>query len=216
MSEEQVQEQSSTESQPLTQVDQDALKARILELKRLLDQEEERREKYKIEVVFDKRKTTRAAFPGSVIVLRSGSAMSGDGDEIVYPCPNKDTKCPGIIPPENISTLLDIAYCDVCGINHPREELSDFTFYRLEPAKWAYVLAREFYRCGCNASFYMKTAGEDLREHSRSELARPQRGDALRTARKSRGAVMYELYRIIQDISTGADLEKQLKALITA
>jgi hypothetical protein len=211
------QRHSSNWSEPLSPEEQEQLKQRVIRLKQLLDEEKERREKYKIEVVFDKRKTTRGAFPGSVMLLRSGSALSGEGDEPVYPCESPGLpRCPGLIPPENVSTFLEVAVCPVCGYNTPRDQLTDATFYRLDPEHWSYVLAREFHRCNCDASIYMKTAGVDLRTQSQLELARPQQGDALRTARKSRSAVMYERYRILQDISTGASLEKQLKALITA
>lgn len=192
------------------------LKERILSLKALLDEEKERREKYKIEVFFGNRKTTQVPFPGSVVIMRSGSAMSGDGDEIVYPCLAPGPRCPGLIPPENISPLLNYALCPHCNFKTKPDDLKDGSFYKVDAEKWAYVLAREFYRCNCDASIYMHTSEVDLRKQSGLELARPQHGDALRVARGSRKAVMYERYRILQDVSTGASLEKQLKALITA
>lgn len=217
MTDTQVQEQQPNNwTEPLSPEDQEMFKQRILALKAALDQSKDRQEKYKIEAVFDKRKTTRNSFPGSVIILRSGSALSGDGDELVYPCPAPGpVPCKGLIPPENVSTFLDVAVCPECQYNAPRKDLTDATFYWLEPQAWAHVLAREFYRTGCTASFYLKTAGVDLRKQSELELNRPQKGDALAAARRSRGAVIYEMYRVIQDISTGASLEKQLKALIT-
>lgn len=205
------------ENQPLSPDDVEALKQNILKLKERLDQEEERREKYKIEVVFSRKKTNRGPFGGSIILMRSRSAMNGDGDELMYPCPSlaDGPKCPGLIPPENVSTFLDVAVCPECGTNWPRKKLSDSTFYLVDAAQWAFILSREFHRCGCNASIYMKTSGMDLREQSRLELAKPQRGDALRDARLSRGYAMYQMYRILQDVSAGATLEKLLKAFIT-
>jgi len=169
--------------------------------------------KYKIEVLFEKRKTTRGAFPGAMTVWRSGSVLSGGGDEILYPCPGK---CKGYIGAENIAPMSRTAFCTECSNVWKQNDLMELRIFNLTPAKWAFVIAREFIRTGCRADVYMKLSGLDLRKSAVVEQAKERRGESLFEARDSREPVIYSLQDIIKDTNAGASIESRMRALITS
>lgn len=171
--------------------------------------------KYKIEVLFDRRKTTRGAFPGGMVVWRSGSVLSGGGDELLYPCP--DDHCSGYIGSESIAAISQTAYCRKCSRVWRQSDLREIRLFNFDPAKWAYVIAREFIRSECQADIYMKTAGsESLRKQAEVAQVREGGGENLFKARDARQPVMYSLKDIIKDASAGASIEARMRALITA
>jgi len=171
--------------------------------------------KYKVEVLFDRKKTTRGAFPGAMTVWRSGSVLSGGGDEILYPCP--DERCMGYIGGEHIAPISKTAYCVTCKRVWRQADLQEIRLFKLSPAKWAFVLAREFIRAECQADIYMKTSGdESIRKQTQAAQVREGGGEKLFKARDAREPVMYSLKDIIKDASAGASIEARMRALITA
>jgi hypothetical protein len=197
----------------LSAEEQKAITEKAEALRKLLGQKD--LAKFKIEVLFDRRKTTRGAFPGAMTVWRSGSVLSGGGDEILYPCPN--ARCRGYIGGEHIAPISQTAYCVTCESIWKQRDLQEIRMFKLDPAKWAYVLAREFIRAECQADIYMKTAGnESLKERTAQAQAREGGGEKLFAARDARQPVMYSLKDIIKDASAGASIEARMRALITA
>jgi hypothetical protein len=169
--------------------------------------------KFKIEVMFDKRKTSRGgAYPGGLVVWRSGSAMSGGGDDILYPCP--DDKCRGYIGAECLVPSTRTAFCKTCNRAWKQSELHEIRLFKLDADKWAFVLAREFLRTGCLADVYMKIVGSDIR-HRPAEETMPS-GEQLASTRGNRDYVMYTLKNIVQDVNAGSSIEARMKALLTA
>ncbi len=190
--------------------DQKALVEKATALQQLLG--DPKLAKYKIEVMFDKRKTTRNAFPGAMVVFESGSVLSGGGDEIVYPCP--DDHCSGYIGSKFIAPMSKSAFCLKCKRPWKQSDLREARFFNLDPSKWAFVIAREFIRTGCLADVYMKTMGsEDLRKRA---LIQKPGGENLAAARGDRNFVMYQLKNILQDVNAGSSIEARMRALITA
>ncbi len=203
----------------LTAEEAEDVEKRLKALSLVLDAEDEYQATFKIEVVFDKRKTNRGAFPGSVVLFRVGSGLAGEGDEVLYPCPSRDLTgqpCAGIIEPTAISAMLGLAICPKCQQKWKRDELKEVTAYYLPPEKWAHVIAREFFRLSCDADISMKIAERDLRQGSRMELAAQRGGEALYQARSSRRTITYRLVDIIKDVNAGAEVEKRIRAYITA
>jgi len=193
--------------------EQRAMRKKAEALRKLLG--ESKLAKYKIEVMFDNRKTTRGAFPGGVVIWRSGSVLSGGGDEILYPCP--DDLCTGLIGSENIAPISKSCYCDKCKRVWKQSDLKEIRLYYLDPAKWSLVLARTFLRLGCQADIYMKWAGDErIQDRARAEQARNRGGEELYAARRARKEpVMYELHKLIKDVNAGASIEARMRALIT-
>ena len=169
--------------------------------------------KFKVEVQFGLGRSAQAPFPGSIHIYRSGSTLSGGGDEIVYPCP--DDKCPGLIEPENLLPVL--ALCPECFTKWNRDtDLADGRFYRLTAQNWAFVIERTFRRVGMDADLYLKSHPEDIRSAALLEQARERRGEVYARVRAKRVPVMYPLDRIMKDVNAGADLSKRIYAFITA
>lgn len=194
----------------LSAADQKALVEKATALQQLLG--DPKLAKYKIEVLFDRRKTTRGPFPGAMVVFESGSVLSGGGDEIVYPCP--DDRCKGYISSKFIAPMSQSAFCVACKKPWRTKDLKEARFFVLDPSKWAFVIAREFVRTGCVADIYMKTAKvEDLRKRA---LIQKPGGENLAAARGDRDFVMYQLKNILTDVNAGSSIEARVRALITA
>lgn len=169
--------------------------------------------KYKIEVQFGKGRSIHAHFPGSLHCYRSGSALAGGGDEILYPCP--DNKCPGFMEPEHVT--IRFAVCPKCGRRWSRvSDLQEGKLFRLTHQKWAEVILTTFQRLGHNADIYLKSHPEDIRDKALVEQMRQRRGEEYLKTYKSRVYVMYPLDRIVKDAHAGKDLYKLFLAFITA
>jgi len=169
--------------------------------------------KYKIEVQFGKGRSMHAAFPGSLHCYRSGSALAGGGDEILYPCP--DDKCPGYIEPEHV--VPQFAFCPVCQRKWDRiKDMNEGRLFRLDHTKWAAVILKAFSRLGHNADIYLKSHPEDIRDKSLLEQMKQRKGEEYMKAYKQRVYVMYPLERIVKDAHAGKDLYKLFLALVTA
>jgi len=196
----------------LNEVERDALQRRVGALQKLL--ETGQLATYKIEVVFGHKKTNRGAFPGALVVFNSGSAMSGGGDDLLYPCP--DTRCNGYISHEYLAPQSKTAYCKVCKRVWKQSDLKELRMFILTPDKWASVLAREVIRACCLADVFMKTSQIDIRDAARTEMFGHRGGEEMYAARDSRGYVMYTFASIIKDVNAGGSLEARLKSMITA
>lgn len=169
---------------------------------------------HKIEVSFGKDRSTSGHFPGSIVIFRSGSAFDGGGDEPLFPCPNG--QCPGFIPPNLVSSMLQIAVCPRCRLQWKQSELYEMRLFRLTAQAWARVLSRYFIRLGSDADIYMKTHPLDIRVRTENERSRYRGGATIDAARAKRVRVIYSLHSIYKDLSNGADLEGRLRAFLVA
>jgi hypothetical protein len=153
-------------------------------------------------------------FRGSIVVFRSGSALHGGGDEVVYPC--VDPLCPGFIPTELIVTAVGKAGCPKCQRVWEQDRLREMFLAVLPAQKWAFVLSRFFVRLGHDADLYLKSAPIDIRKNTMAEKEKDHGGMKLAIARTRRQSVIYPLDRIYKDLSNGANLEQRFKAFVTA
>jgi len=169
---------------------------------------------HKIEVNFGRERSSSGHFPGSIIIFKSGSALSGGGDEPLFPCP--DDHCPGFIPPALVSSMLRIAVCPKCQRQWRQDELYEMRLFRLPAQLWANVVARYFIRLGSNADIYLKTHPADIRVKTREELERYRGGSTINAARAKRVSVIYSLHNIYKDLKHGADLESRLRAFLVS
>lgn len=197
----------------LSAEEQRNLKKRAQMLRKLLG--DKRLAEHKIEVLFNHDRTNRGlAYGGSVVVWRSGSVLSGGGDELLYPCPAP--KCNGYIGSEMIAAMSQTAYCVECKRVWKQRDLKEATYYSLDASRWAYVLAREFLRTQCKSDVYMKWGGgEKLRKRAMAEQSGQKGGEELFAARDARQPVMYSLPDIIKDVNAGSSIESRMRALIT-
>lgn len=169
---------------------------------------------YKIELNFEKGRSIHKPFAGSLVVWRSGSALSGGGDEIMYPCPNDN--CSGFIPPELISSMAQKAGCPKCQELWPQVSLMEMRLFRLPVQHWATVVVRYFIRLNSDADIYIKTHLLDIRSQTLKEQMKDRGGTELLAARQERIPVIYPLDRIFRDLANGADLEKRFRTFLEA
>jgi len=173
---------------------------------------------YKLEFHFGKGRTGNGNFPGLMHMFTSGSALSGGGDEPIYPCP--DDQCPGVIPQKLVGHFANRAVCPTCQRVWTAEMavVGETRVFVLPVYKWAKVAARYFVRLNHDAALYMKYYKEDLIRHTvaEQELGSRGGGDKLHVARTRRERVLYPLANIYKDLQAGADLESRFLAFFRA
>lgn len=201
-------------TRPLTAEELEVMEKKRQAIKTLLSQDTTLRAKFKIEIMCGSKRSTDKPFSGSIVIFRSGSALHGGGDEVVYPC--VDPLCPGFIPPELIMTAVGKAGCPKCQRVWDQDQLKEMFLAVLPAQKWAYVLSRFFIRLGHDADLYLKDAPVDIRKNTKMEQEKDHGGLKLAIARTRRQPVIYPLDRIYKDLSNGVDLEKCIRAFMAA
>lgn len=200
-------------------------------------EEMKERAKYKIEIHFGKDRSSllHKLSTGALLMWESGKRMHGGGDEKMYWCGYDD--CGKPLLAEHFGFMHVV--CRVCQkesfldpitkkqhVVYLRREGKDTRsvgrlpciagekFFKLSPSKIADLLVKTFEDLHRDADIYMKFHPLDMRyvglHESVEDLKR------LELARQRREPVIYPLRRIIQDISTGADLHGRFLAMITA
>lgn len=204
----------SAVTRPLTAEEREAVEKKRLAIKSLLTEDTTLRAKFKIEIMCGSDRSVEKPFRGSIVIFRSGTALHGGGDEVVYPC--VDPLCPGFIPPELIMSAVRKAGCPKCQKIWNQDQLKEMFLAILPAQKWAYVLSRFFIRLGHDADLYLKGAPIDIRKNTALEKEKDHGGVQLAVARTHRQPVIYPLDRIYKDLSNGADLEARFRSFVTA
>lgn len=219
---------------PLTQEEEAAVRTRINELRKLLE-DQSSRATFKIELRFMSKRSTWKPIPGLISFWKSGNKLHGGGDEKVFLCPGKkiDKKTGDVVDCDRILTddertisQLTIAgqevpngiVCPDCGKVWPLESLVGEKIYVLTPQNWATVLVRLFMLCRHDADVVLKYSPDDIRSITTKEQERQRGGELLTKARnwrKKRGTAIYRLANIIKDTSNGGDLYKRFFTFIT-
>lgn len=198
----------------ISEEEQSRIQKRMTALQELLGKDEVA--KYKIEVMFNqKRSSSGAPFPGVMVVWHNGSSMGGGGDELLYPCPNN--QCKGYIGTDNIAVQTQSAFCPECRMVWGQDKLSEIRAYNLPDQLWAEVIAAEFLRMGGHADIYLKVAGGKLRQGV-EDTADKEGGfvaEALYAGRKKE-AVLYTMRNIMKDVSSGSSVQSRVLALLRA
>ncbi len=190
-------------------------------LKKLLDDDEKARAKYKLEVHFGKARRVHgvAPTPGSLSFWANGAKFHGGGDEKLYLCHGKS------LQRSTSTALIHDAYnsgagavCPACGTIWRQDDLIGELMFNLPMRKWADVLYTYYRLCEYNCDIYLKFAPSDIRS---TALAQAQKAtwagtQALDNSRARRAKSLYPLRNIIKDISSGADLLGRFYAFLVA
>ena len=195
-----------------TKSDLETVSKKSKALKKLVDEDDEILALYKIEMHFEKRRTDRGAFPGILLVFKTG-VLSGGGDEILYPCP--DDACSGYIDFDHRSSATGQALCTACGNVWEESALTGIRGYKLSVDGWAEVVSKVFWDLGGRADIYLKTHWSDLRKAAIKETIMERRGEDLYEARK-KVVLRYALGAILKDTATGSSLESRIRGLLRA
>jgi hypothetical protein len=199
----------------LTEEELAILQKRMAAMDKLLA--EQKKAKYKIELMFSSRRSGREAYAGALSLWESGAKLHGGGDTKIYECPAKALKfsdCDGLIP--DASQGYGHLVCPKCQKVWKGSQVHGEVFARLTTANWALLIYKYFVRLGHNADIYVKLPKADIRRAAELEQARQLGGEKLSSARTRRDVYIYPLRHIITDTSAGADLITRFKALLSA
>jgi len=203
-------QQLAGKAKEATKADLETIGKRAAAMKSLVSQDTEVLAKHKIEVHFEKGRTTKDAFAGVLVVFQTG-VLSGGGDEILYPCP--DDSCFGYIAFDN-RTQTGETVCPKCNKVWMENQLSEIRGYKRDINGWAEVIAKTFRALDNHADIFLKTHFGDLRKAAIKETLRERRGDDLYDARK-RIVLRYALTAILKD-TVSSSLESRIKGLLRA
>jgi hypothetical protein len=183
--------------------------------------------KFKIEIHFNKNRTTAGPNTAAVSIFESGARLNGEGDELVYLCTERDKGlalgmpgvkdrpvirgyggCGGVIPGSNLRG--GVAMCPNCKSMISSEGLTSTLLVNLTTKKLAALVTDIFRKLNSDADIYIKYHPTDIRSVA---LNNP---NSLDKGRMSRGLTIYPIFNIIKDTSGGASVEGRFEALFSA
>lgn len=183
--------------------------------------------RYKIEIHFNKNRTTAGPNTCAVTVFESGCRLNGEGDELVYICAERDKGlalnaegvsdravirgydgCGGFIHGKNIRGGL--AFCNSCSSMINSESLTSTLLVHLTTERLAALVTDLYRKLESNADVYVKYHPTDIR----AQLLEDAHG--LDKGRMLRGLTIYPLANIVKDTMGGASVENRFKALFSA
>ena len=179
--------------------------------------EENKKAKYKIEVMFRHSRRSTGLIDGILSIWESGTKLSGEGDAKVYFCPSKTLRkgtCEAILP--DVSNGFGHLVCPNCGMRWKDDEVFGEVFFKLPYEKWAEVLVTYYARTGHNSDIYLKYPKHDVRVIASKEQEKQLGGEQYAKLRSEKVLYIYRLDRIIKDTSSGSTLYDRFKALLTA
>lgn len=166
------------------------------------------RAKYKIEVTFEKGRTSQGPNLLGVQVWESGKRFNGGGDELSFFCKDVESNdgCFGVITSDFIKG--GVAYCQSCKKGVVADRLTNMMIGKVTSQSLAEQLAKMFRQLGSNADIYLKYHKTDPRYIAMERAKGPE------AAKRLKGMHIYPLKNIMKDTSNGADLVKRLKAFV--
>lgn len=168
--------------------------------------------KYKIEIGVMEEKRNEQGVPGAVYVMKSNSALDGDGDEPLFFCPRKE--CQELIDPDH--SEYGVFVCAACGLKGANEILTERLMFRMPYQKLAGLVMRLWTKVGGDADLYLRRFKASIRP------AADQGGDLGKIyriqddARKGRELVIYPLGNMIKDNLAGQDMQKRILVFLSA
>jgi hypothetical protein len=196
---------------------------------------EDGRAKYKLEVLFGRRRTVAGLNPVIVTIWESGKRFHGGGDEKMYWCGYRACSMPIVVA----SFLADDVLCPSCKrrnfcdpqtkqahVDNLKKRLRDTKqvdktavivgerLMNLPMSKLAKVLAQYWRGLGHGADLYLKYHRTDLRYDT---LHEDHKAPAiLDKARNTREPGIYTLKAILKDTLSGKSVEDTFLAFLTA
>lgn len=174
------------------------------------DKKQDIRGKYKIEVMFDKNRTSLGPNLLGIQLWESGKKFNGDGDEMMYWCMDLKTNqgCKSPIPADSIKGPF--AMCPSCKQGIMIEHATNMRVLRVSTRVLADELASLFRKVGQNADIYVKYNRDD------PHYIAMEKSSGAAVAKKLRGMHIYPLKNILKETMNGASLEDRFFAFLTA
>ena len=209
-------EDNPIENAPKLSEEEDViLKERMKILDKLLSDKE--LAKYKIEIMFERKRSRTAPTSGIVSFWESGTKFHGGGDTKMYFCAGKKMRvndCETFIP--DSSNGYGHLVCPKCRNVWKGEQVDGELGAKLTMQNWATVLVKYFMKLEARADIYMKFPKFDIRVLSAMEQQKQMMGEALAKARNDKQKCIYPLKNIIKDTAAGADLYSRFLAFLRA
>lgn len=204
---------------------------RVREENKAAKEELEKRGKWKLQIWIKSERSIRKPLAFSLSVWESGKRLHGGGDESAFFCRRKPSApkpkrlfgtahrrrmpreatadgCGAVIPGDSI--LGGAAVCPGCGLSWETEHIADSIFYRVPVERAAEIIAGWYRKVGQDADLYVKYRDQDIRTRMMAQRY------GVRKARELKGLVIYPLWHIIRDTSSGRTVESAFKALLLA
>lgn len=199
----------------LTAEEEEILKKRMAAMDKLLADKD--LAKYKIEIMFERKRSAQNPTFGIMSFWESGSRLHGGGDTRIYICAGKSTKkadCDAFIP--DSSAGYGHLMCPNCRNVWKGGEVTGEIGARLTMQNWAVALHKYFMKLNGNADIYMKYPKHDIRKIAAMEQDKHLGGEQLAKMRKEQQRCIYPLRNIIKDVSMGSDIMAKFYAFLKA
>jgi hypothetical protein len=193
--------------------------------------------KYKIEVIYDWRRSSLRHVPTAlgVIVWESGRRLHGGGDEKMFWCPYHDcgrafssdnfgyqhAVCPHcqreiFLDPQAKADHIKAAAADGSDVEGLKRipEVMDVRLMNVTPVDLAGFLVTLWHHLEGNADVYLKYSPKEIHYDKLHEDKKAP--DKLESVREGRKPLIYTLSAIMKDIGAGADLRARFIALLTS
>lgn len=182
-----------------------------------LDDPNEVRARYKLEVVFTDERSMHRPFGGFVTAWTNGGFAHGGGDEAVYFCTGArgDRRCDS---PLELKWLgRDHAVCPVCRSVIDVQDLTGQVWAKLPVQGWTTLVTHMFQKLECDADLRIGMLRGDLIRTTLKEQDRTRASaEAVDRIRHDRRWLRYPLRNVLKDTAAGADLTARIRAFLTA
>lgn len=186
------------------------LNATSEETEKALGSTPEVRAKYKIEVMYEKDRTTAGPNLCGIQLWESGKKFHGGGDELMYWCMDTESNQGCKAPFSGDFIVGPFANCPSCGMTLQIARAANMRVFRLPTKTLAEEINKIFTTLGRNADIYVKYHKTDIHYLAMQKAKGPE------VAHRLKGMHIYPLKNIIRDTVGGADLTGRIYAFLTA
>lgn len=171
---------------------------------------------YKIEITFDKNRTTQGPNAVMIKIYESGKFFHGGGDDMMYWCKDVNSQAPwrespGCGQPLPSSAIRGpFARCPNCLHVIDVRYLTSERLFRNTTQDLATIVEGIFHELKDNADIYCKYHRTDIRYLACEQTYGEEKARALR------GLFIYPLKNILADTANGASLVGRIRALLSA
>ena len=166
--------------------------------------------KYKIEIAVMEEKRNEQGVPGALYVMKSNSALDGDGDEPLFFCP----RCNDLIDPDH--SEYGVFACAGCGAKGVNEILIERLMFRTHYPKLAGMVMKLWTKVGGDADLYLRRFKASIKPAAHQDGNLSKIIKVQDHARKGRELVIYPLKNMIKDNLAGQDMQKRVLVFLSA
>ena len=173
--------------------------------------------KYRILLFFEDTFSRKKKNRGIITLFLSGSPKSGEGDVIIYECPNPE--CTGLFHPNHYGVQCAMVRCPKCYKTFNKDELVTMVAFDATVDGWVKHLERYMNAMGMDCDIYLKRAKNRTNFVEAADRATKEGkvgADLLKKARQREDA-LYTMGRIIEDTAGGKQsLQAAIKGFLLA